>query len=109
MWVLFAVEGQRVLIAHARHGARLYLGQEVPEWLMRARREGFGGLYVPAMVVLWAYFATPLRQAGFLAAVAMLIALSFLAQPSFRKLPVVGRWFSALQRREAERADRGIL
>ncbi|MBA3638670.1 MAG: glycosyltransferase family 2 protein [Acidobacteria bacterium] len=34
-----------------RTGGRRVLGQEVPEWLMRARRAGFGGLYVPAMVV----------------------------------------------------------
>ncbi|MDQ3486737.1 MAG: glycosyltransferase family 2 protein [Acidobacteriota bacterium] len=34
-----------------RTGGRLVLGQEVPEWLMRARRAGFGGLYVPAMEV----------------------------------------------------------
>jgi hypothetical protein len=29
--VLFAIEGKRVLIAHIRHGARLYLGQEESE------------------------------------------------------------------------------
>jgi len=34
-----------------RTGGRLVLGQEVPEWLMRARRAGFGGQYVPAMEV----------------------------------------------------------
>jgi glucosyl-dolichyl phosphate glucuronosyltransferase len=34
-----------------RTGGRLVLGQEVPEWLMRARRAGFGGLYVPTMEV----------------------------------------------------------
>ena len=34
-----------------RAGGRVVLGQEVPEWLMRARRAGFGGLYVPAMEV----------------------------------------------------------
>ena len=34
-----------------RTDGRLVLGQEVPEWLMRARRAGFGGLYVPAMEV----------------------------------------------------------
>lgn len=34
-----------------RSGGRLVLGQEVPEWLMRARRAGFGGLYIPAMEV----------------------------------------------------------
>lgn len=27
--ILFAVEGNKVLIAHVRHGARLYLGQDV--------------------------------------------------------------------------------
>lgn len=34
-----------------RAGGRLVLGQEVPEWLMRARGAGFGGMYVPAMEV----------------------------------------------------------
>jgi len=34
-----------------RAGGRVVLGQEVPEWLMRARRAGFGGVYVPAMEV----------------------------------------------------------
>lgn len=34
-----------------RTGGRLLLGQEVPEWLMRARQSGFGGLYVPGMEV----------------------------------------------------------
>lgn len=34
-----------------RSGGRLVLGQEVPEWLMRARGAGFGGMYVPAMEV----------------------------------------------------------
>jgi plasmid stabilization system protein ParE len=29
--ILFSVEGDRVLIAHVRHGARLYLGQEEQE------------------------------------------------------------------------------
>jgi hypothetical protein len=29
--ILFAVEGDRVLIAHVRHGARLYLGEGEPE------------------------------------------------------------------------------
>lgn len=29
--ILFAIEGDRVLIAHVRHGARLYLGQEESE------------------------------------------------------------------------------
>lgn len=29
--ILFAVEGDKVLIAHVRHGARLYLGQENSE------------------------------------------------------------------------------
>ena len=28
--VLYAVEGNRVLVAHVRHGARLYIGQEEP-------------------------------------------------------------------------------
>lgn len=34
-----------------RSGGRVVLGQEVPEWLMRARAAGFGGMYVPAMEV----------------------------------------------------------
>lgn len=34
-----------------RAGGRVLLGQEVPEWLMRARAAGFGGVYVPAMEV----------------------------------------------------------
>jgi glycosyltransferase involved in cell wall biosynthesis len=34
-----------------RTGGRLVLGQEVPEWLMRARRAGCSGVYVPAMEV----------------------------------------------------------
>lgn len=29
--ILYAVEGNRVLIAHVRHAARLYLGQEMPD------------------------------------------------------------------------------
>ena len=29
--VVLAIEGKRVLIAHIRHGARLYLGQEESE------------------------------------------------------------------------------
>jgi glycosyltransferase involved in cell wall biosynthesis len=34
-----------------RSGGRLVLGQEVPEWLMRARAAGYTGLYLPAMRV----------------------------------------------------------
>jgi glucosyl-dolichyl phosphate glucuronosyltransferase len=34
-----------------RSGGRVVMGQEVPEWLIRARRAGFTGLYVPAMEV----------------------------------------------------------
>ena len=34
-----------------RAGGRVLLGQEVPEWLLRVRRAGFGGMYVPAMEV----------------------------------------------------------
>ena len=34
-----------------RSGGRLVMGQEVPEWLIRARRAGFSGRYVPAMEV----------------------------------------------------------
>lgn len=34
-----------------RSGGHLVLGQEVPEWLMRARHAGFGGLYIPTMEV----------------------------------------------------------
>ena len=34
-----------------RSGGRVVMGQEVPEWLMRARRAGFRGDYVPAMEV----------------------------------------------------------
>ena len=29
--ILFALEGQKIFILHVRHGARLYLGQELPE------------------------------------------------------------------------------
>lgn len=47
--VLDVVGGFRADLGRA--GGRLVLGQEVPEWLMRARRAGFGGLYVPAMEV----------------------------------------------------------
>jgi glucosyl-dolichyl phosphate glucuronosyltransferase len=34
-----------------RTGGRVVMGQEVPEWLMRARRAGYRGDYVPAMEV----------------------------------------------------------
>ena len=34
-----------------RSGGRVVMGQEVPEWLIRARRAGFRGMYVPAMEV----------------------------------------------------------
>jgi glycosyltransferase involved in cell wall biosynthesis len=34
-----------------RSGSRVVMGQEVPEWLIRARRSGFRGRYVPAMEV----------------------------------------------------------
>ena len=34
-----------------RSGGRVVMGQEVPEWLIRARRAGFSGRYVPAMEV----------------------------------------------------------
>jgi glucosyl-dolichyl phosphate glucuronosyltransferase len=34
-----------------RSSGRTLLGQEVPEWLMRVRGAGLGGLYVPAMEV----------------------------------------------------------
>ena len=34
-----------------RAGGRVVMGQEVPEWLLRARAAGFTGLYVPAMEV----------------------------------------------------------
>jgi glycosyltransferase involved in cell wall biosynthesis len=34
-----------------RGSGRVLLGQEVPEWLLRARRAGFTGMYVPAMEV----------------------------------------------------------
>ena len=34
-----------------RSGGRVVMGQEVPEWLIRARSAGFTGLYVPAMEV----------------------------------------------------------
>jgi glycosyltransferase involved in cell wall biosynthesis len=34
-----------------RASGRVLLGQEVPEWLIRARREGFTGVYLPAMEV----------------------------------------------------------
>jgi len=34
-----------------RNGGKTVLGQEVPEWLMRARAAGFHGLYLPAMRV----------------------------------------------------------
>ena len=34
-----------------RSSGRLVLGQEVPEWLLRARAAGYRGLYVPAMQV----------------------------------------------------------
>ena len=34
-----------------RAGGRVLLGQEVPEWLLRARRAGFGGIYLPQMEV----------------------------------------------------------
>lgn len=34
-----------------RSGGRTVMGQEVPEWLIRARAAGFSGRYVPAMVV----------------------------------------------------------
>jgi glycosyltransferase involved in cell wall biosynthesis len=34
-----------------RSGGRVVMGQEVPEWLIRARRAGFRGAYVPAMEV----------------------------------------------------------
>jgi len=29
--ILFAVDARKILILHVRHGARLYLGQELPE------------------------------------------------------------------------------
>ncbi len=34
-----------------RRGGRVVMGQEVPEWLIRARRAGFTGRYVPTMEV----------------------------------------------------------
>ena len=34
-----------------RSGGRVVMGQEVPEWLLRVRRAGFTGRYVPAMEV----------------------------------------------------------
>lgn len=34
-----------------RADGRVLLGQEVPEWLLRARRAGFTGMYLPAMEV----------------------------------------------------------
>ena len=34
-----------------RTGGRVVMGQEVPEWLIRVRRAGFTGRYVPAMEV----------------------------------------------------------
>ena len=34
-----------------RTGSRLILGQEVPELLMRVRKAGYRGMYVPEMIV----------------------------------------------------------
>ena len=47
--VFKAVGGFRVDLGRSR--GRVVMGQEVPEWLIRARRAGFTGRYVPAMVV----------------------------------------------------------
>lgn len=47
--VFAAVGGFRADLGRA--GGRLVLGQEVPEWLMRARRAGFRGMYLPEMIV----------------------------------------------------------
>jgi len=48
-----------------RSGGRVVMGQEVPEWLIRARSAGFTGLYVPAMEVHHHIPATRLTQRYF--------------------------------------------
>jgi hypothetical protein len=61
------------------------------------------------MVLLWAYFATPLRQVGFFT---LLIGLALVGGFFYRfgeKLPLIGHWVAALRRRETRRADKGIL
>ena len=47
--VFKAVGGFRTDLGRSR--GRIVMGQEVPEWLIRVRRAGFSGRYVPAMEV----------------------------------------------------------
>ena len=70
---------------------------------------GWLWLKLPPMVLLWAYFATPLREVGFLTLVFGLALAYGLITGYGEKLPVVGGWIAALRRREAMRADKGIL
>lgn len=82
----------------------------------RPAPEGFwrtyaGWLWIQLLpvVMLWAYFATPLRQIGFLPVLIATMVINGLLVGYGEKLPLVGPWIAALRRREARRRDHGIL
>jgi hypothetical protein len=70
---------------------------------------GWLWLELPPMVLLWAYFGTPLRQLGFLPLVLGMALVYGVVTGLGEKLPLIGGWIAALRQREAGRADKGIL
>lgn len=70
---------------------------------------GWLWMELPAMVLLWAYFGTPLRQIGFLTLLLGITVVWGLVVGYGEKLPLIGGWIAALRRREARRSDHGIL